>query len=169
MLCNTECLWNTRKAFPFMEILVSSSTFSAICDKCSKDLLCLLYLFLVIKGDSSFFPLPRRGLFPCWHVCITPIESKMVVSIKLPKKLLLWGNFHECEIMGIKTDGKVPPNLSKLPGFLQEKNLELSWLSPLPFSEMHFYYLWRKWSSSAQCKQNISFVFLQMLLVNAHL
>lgn len=136
------------------KILVSPSTYSTMCDKYSKNLLCLLYLFLVIKGGSSFFPLPRRGPFPCWHVYVTPIDTKMAVSIKLSKKLL-WGNFHECEIMGIKTNGKVSPHLCKLPGFLEGKSLEIPLSSPLPFSEMHFYLpsetMVKLWSVQTKC------------------
>lgn len=141
----------------FMEmILVSSSSYATICDKCGKNLcvFCIFFFFfLVTKGDSAFSHCSdvglRRGLFSCWHVCLTPIDAMMIMSMKVPKKLLLWGNFHECEITGIKIDGKVPPKVWKLPGFLQEKSL---WSSPSPFSQMHFYCFWRKLPSSVQRK-----------------
>lgn len=162
MLCNIKCLWNTHKAFCFTEeILVSSSTHFTICDKYSKNLLCLLYLLLVIKGDSSFFPLPRRGLFPCWHVWVAPIDTKMIVSMKLPKKLLLWGNFHECEIMGIKTDGKVPLYLWKSPGLLGEEprnTMIIFFTIQWDAFPLHLKKMVRLCSV-----QNASFIFLPML------
>lgn len=100
------------------EILVLFLIYFIICDKCSKNFLYFLYLFLIIKGDSFFFLLFRRGLFFCWYVCVIFIDIKMIVSMKLLKKLLVWGNFYECEIMGIKSDEKVFLIVWKLLGFL---------------------------------------------------
>ena len=115
------------KAFYFIEeALVPSSTYFTVCDKCSKNLLCLLYLFLVIKGDSSFSPLPRRGLIPLltclrnshWYQADHEHSAARETASLRKHFPRVWNH-------GNQNWWESPSTLRELPGFLWEKSLEI--------------------------------------------